>query len=132
MTHLLDLTELRTMCVSKYSLPLILKMCQTGYIKHLRTIICFDSDLNPELVNEIGKLKHIKFMTFESIISRGKSILDSDNKLEVSRAPPNKDSVYLLSPTSGTLGIPKCSMITHQNLLSTINSTHALGFLFGP
>lgn len=48
-SHILDLTRAGTICVSKYTLPLILEMLEAGLIKHLKSIICFDSDVDPHL-----------------------------------------------------------------------------------
>jgi hypothetical protein len=48
-SHILDLTKAGTVCVSKYTFPLILEMLESGLLKHLKTVICFDSDVDPDL-----------------------------------------------------------------------------------
>ena len=75
-SQIMDLTELRTLCVTKYTLPLILEMYNDGHIKHLSCIICFDSDIDEELMEEVNELKYIEYLTFEAIVERGKSLLD--------------------------------------------------------
>lgn len=55
----LDLTELRTLCVSKHTLPLIVDMQEDGHINHLRTIICFDSDIDAQLAEKVNAMKYI-------------------------------------------------------------------------
>ena len=38
----------------------------------------------------------------------------------------------MICTTSGTLGDPKCAMMSHRNLVSAINCSSALGFFFVP
>lgn len=63
------------MCVSKHTLPLIVDMQEDGYINHLRTIICFDSDLEPQLEEKVKAMKYIQFITYDEILDQGRAIL---------------------------------------------------------
>ena len=87
-SQIMDLTELRTLCVTKYTLPLILEMYNDGHIKHLRCVICFDSDIDEELMEEVNELKYIEYLTFETIVERGKSLLDLNKAFEIKRTVP--------------------------------------------
>lgn len=131
-SRILDLTEARTLCVSKLTLPLILDMHRDNYIDHLRAIICFDSDLDQETMDAIHSMKYISFFTYEEVLNRGKAIMDEIPDFKVCRSEPLNDSVYLLASTSGTTGEPTVSMITHSNIASAIFSNAGLGFVFGP
>jgi long-subunit acyl-CoA synthetase (AMP-forming) len=48
-SHILDQTKAGTLCVSKHTFPLILEMLEQGQLVHLKTVICFDSDLDSDL-----------------------------------------------------------------------------------
>ena len=87
-SQILDITELKTLCVTKYTLPLILEMYNDGHIKHLRCIINFDTDIDEELMEELGELKYIEYLTFDSIVKRGKCLLDSQKAFEIQRTVP--------------------------------------------
>ena len=50
-------------------------MQEDGYINHLRTIICFDSDLETELAEKVKAMKYIKFITYDEILEKGRAIL---------------------------------------------------------
>ena len=88
-SQIIDLTELRTLCVTKNTLPLILEMYNDGHIKHLRCIICFDSDIDEGLMEEVSELKYSEYLTFDDIVERGKSLLDSKKgAFEIKRTAP--------------------------------------------
>jgi|LauGreDrversion4_2_1035121.scaffolds.fasta_scaffold537096_1 long-subunit acyl-CoA synthetase (AMP-forming) len=74
--QLLDLTELRTLVVSKHTLPLIADMYEDGYINHIRTVICLDSDLDQELEDQVKAMKYITFITYNEVLRKGRAILD--------------------------------------------------------
>jgi len=69
------LTELRTLVVSKHTLPLIADMHEDGYINHIRTIVCFDSDLDPELEDQVKAMKYITFIKYNDVLEKGRAIL---------------------------------------------------------
>lgn len=48
--RILDLTEMRTLCVSKHTLPLIAEMYEDGHINHLRAVVCLDNDIDHDLM----------------------------------------------------------------------------------
>lgn len=53
-SQITDLTEMRTLCVTKYTLPMIIEMHNDGHIDHLRCLICFDTDIDEELLEEVS------------------------------------------------------------------------------
>ena len=50
-SQILHLTELRTLCVTRLTLPLIINMHNEGLIQDLRCLISFDSDLDISLMD---------------------------------------------------------------------------------
>jgi hypothetical protein len=46
-------------------------MYEDGFINHLRTIICFDSTLDPDLEQKVKAMKYITFVTYEEVIQKG-------------------------------------------------------------
>ena len=81
---------------------------------NLKNIILFEdmiqeSDAQDFLVNDI------KLQTFSNIISEGERNLKEYANIE-------PDHVFAFTYTSGTLGTPKGSMLTHKNILSNISA----------
>ena len=83
-------------------------------MKSLKTLICMD-DLSDSKVKDINDnfLKDVKLFTFEQVEQIG-------SLLQVSPIPPNPQSLYTISFTSGTTGMPKGVELTHKHLASAV------------
>ena len=111
-SHILDLTKAGTVCVSKYTFPLILEMLETGLLKHLKTVICFDSDIDPDLRERGSHNPNARLILWSELLEHGKRALG-----KLTRQVPNLDTQCLICFTSGSTGLPKGTISTHGNLI---------------
>jgi len=70
-SHILDQTKAGTLCVSKHTFPLILEMLEAGQLVHLKTVICFDSDLDSDLKERGQRNPNAKLILWGELLGIG-------------------------------------------------------------
>lgn len=60
-------------------------------------------------------------MSFEDLVAEGKALQDADADYNAAKTV-QPDTVYTISYTSGTTGVPKGVMLTQRNLTANIGS----------
>nr|CAH8870226.1 unnamed protein product [Trichobilharzia regenti] len=112
MEYILTQTGLITLVC--YSADLALKILQK-FTSSLKVIIIAIQDQQFEdLKVQYGS--SVKFYSFDEFLDMGKRVLKS-------KIPPSPQDLCLICYTSGSSGLPKGVMITHENLVDTVCST---------
>lgn len=120
---ILELTKSPIIFAAKENINELLQLKKDGALKDLLFVVCLDEfnlkdhDLFQEL-NERG-VELIDFRAVEKIGER--NLLPSDFN------PPTPDTIYTISFTSGTTGVPKGVVLTHKMAVCGVVSTR-LGF----
>ena len=118
--YILNLTQLKSIVIQSHFLKRITEMHQQGLIKHLQNLIVSDLDL--ETMNyeneyaEYLRKNNISLFNLKNIIEEGEEIM---NKLENNQVILNRckaESIVLISFTSGSTGVPKGALISHEAL----------------
>lgn len=107
----LNETEVTHLVTSYDLMPQVANvLCKAPFIKR---IIYMESKFKrtPAIVPE-----NIEVIPFSELQKRGRTA-DADLKVET----PRRDDVFIIMYTSGTTGIPKGVMITHKNIMATLN-----------
>ena len=107
--YILNQTKMKTLFLSAEKIKNILDLKSQGKIKDLTHMIYFDEASSEVL--EKAKQIGIELIEYRKVVEMGSSItVDFEN--------PTGDTVYTISYTSGTTGMPKGVMIMHKNFMS--------------
>ena len=115
-------TKLETILIEASNLPKILKLIKEKRGNKLKNLIVMDSEDEPIIIQELKSLG-INIYTFDEIIETGKT-----KGKNIVLTPAKPESICSICYTSGTTGIPKGAMITHEALESTIDCMDHTGF----
>ncbi|CCD25177.1 medium-chain fatty acid-CoA ligase FAA2 NDAI_0E03600 [Naumovozyma dairenensis CBS 421] len=118
--YIMNLTESPVLIFAKSNIYNILRILPK--FKHLNTLICTEDLTKEELslfntsllsISENSKNEKISMFSLKQVETIGKL-----NQIPL--IPPNPDSVYTISFTSGTTGLPKGVEMTQRNITSGI------------
>lgn len=121
-TTILNKTELTTLCVSKFTIQIVMDLKSKGLIPHLKNLIMFDYPEDTQLT--LATMVGFDIFSFSDLVNEGFKILD------MPKEEPTCDTVLILGTTSGTTGEPKQAMLTHLNFISGQVCQSYLGFDF--
>lgn len=125
MEFIFQQTELETILIEACSLKKILKLIKERRTNKLKNLIIVDEDEEPEIITEL-KNDGFNIFTFEEIVQKGKT-----TEKEITLTPAKPETVCTICYTSGTTGLPKGAMVTHEALESTIDCMDHTGFDYG-
>lgn len=118
--YILNLTEAPILIFAKSNMYHVLKMLPS--MKFINTLVCMDKLSDNELKMLNDSLIPIEFNSLNEKISLFS--LDQVERIgslnEIPAIPPIPDSLYTISFTSGTTGLPKGVEMTHRNIASGI------------
>jgi long-chain acyl-CoA synthetase len=98
-TSIINKTELTTLCVSKYTIGIIMDLKSKSLIPSLKNIIMFDYPEDTQLT--LATMVGFELFSFFDLINEGMKAFD------VTKQEPLFDSIMILGTTSGTTGEPK-------------------------
>ncbi|MCQ2820753.1 MAG: AMP-binding protein [archaeon] len=126
MEHILKVTHLKTIIVEAKCLKKILSLAEKDKHSSLSNLIILDVE---EEVETQKKLEGMGFnlFTMYDIISAGEK---AGQDLPVKE--PSPDDIAVICFTSGTTGIPKGAMLTHNNIMCEVSVITSKGFIFTP
>ena len=109
---ILDQTKLSIIACTKENVQ---KLIQHGNFGYIKTLICFEEISEKNILDELASRK-IKYISFKELIFQGQI----NEKSEFAKT--TKESIYVISYTSGTTGNPKGALMIHGNFLSIVSA----------
>ena len=100
-------------------------MLETGLLKHLKTVICFDSDVDPDLKERGTNNPNARLILWSELLEYGERALS-----KLTRSVPKPETQCLICFTSGSTGLPKGTISTQANLICTPLSGQFYGYTF--
>ncbi|ODV62946.1 acetyl-CoA synthetase-like protein, partial [Ascoidea rubescens DSM 1968] len=119
--YILDVTKSPIIFLEKSKIKKILELKNEKSINSLKILISIDDlnmDLDYDLFNECYN-SGVLLYDFKTLIKIGKENL-------LSHIPPNRNSTYTISFTSGTTGVPKGVVLTHVNAIAAFTSNRCV------
>ena len=104
--------------LSKDKLGQLYSAVKDGEVPSLKHIVSFEESSS----EEIGKFEACGIKLYSM-----KEFLEIGNEHPAAHDPPKPEDLAIVMYTSGTTGDPKGVMITHENMMSTVNSVVRLG-----
>ncbi|KAJ3010617.1 Long chain acyl-CoA synthetase 7 peroxisomal [Thoreauomyces humboldtii] len=105
--HIINQTEMTAILTSSRNIGKVLDV--SGECPTLRNVIVADLDDIPINLVERAAASNIKILTYKQIEVAGR-------EKPKEPVPPTPENVFTICFTSGTTGLPKGAMITHQNI----------------
>lgn len=115
--YILDQTYIKTLVLSADKVKNITELKKEGKIPLVTHIIYFD-ELKPADV-EAAKALGLTVVTYAEALRQGREV---SPKPVFDKVKP--DTFYTFSYTSGTTGMPKGVMLTHQNFVANVGGMH--------
>ena len=121
LSMIIDQTQLQTIACSKDSLKSIVNLRQQNKVQNLKTLICFDSIEQPQLIEQLQQVG-LKVVFFTDIAELDYNEIveqcNSKNLPITNDVPLTPDSIYTITFTSSSTGAPKGAIISHGNIIS--------------
>jgi len=116
--HIVSLCELKIIVVDNEKKATTLLNCVNSGTFKLDLVVIMDE---PSIkIRESAKSNEVELMTFKEVVELGKEeILDI--------VPPKPSDLHTICFTSGTTGLPKGAMLTHQNVVANLCGVLVLG-----
>jgi len=93
-----------------------------GQIDTIKTMIYFDEVSQED--KEKAESLSVSLISYQQFLDDGMKLTDQEADYE-SANPVTPDTLYTFSYTSGTTGVPKGVMLTHQNFVSNIGAINS-------
>ena len=110
--HILDQTKAGSLCVSKHTFPMIIDMLEGDQLRNLKTIICFDSDLDLESRERGDSNPNVRLILWNELME-----IAHNAKTPLKRNLPSQQTPLIICYTSGSTGMPKGTINTHLNMI---------------
>jgi len=118
--HGLNETEVDTVITSHELLPKFRSIL--AHTTHVKKIIYFENAINK--TDTSGFREDVKILSFWDVVALGKKSTNNnmDDEIDTEPVRPKPESPCIIMYTSGSTGVPKGVIVTHQNLLKAVNS----------
>lgn len=108
--YIFSQTEVSTVFASGSNIDLLLEGAKAGKICNVNTVVCMQGYTQNQ--KEFAASINFRLISWEELLAGGQEILPYP------KVTP--DTVFTLGYTSGTTGVPKGAVITHENIISAI------------
>lgn len=120
--YILNQCKIKTCVLSSDKIRVLLDMQKDGKLEFLQTLIYFDEPTKEDV--ELAASINIALIPYSKMIAEGRTSQAIIEK-------PEPETIYTLSYTSGTTGMPKGVMLTHRNFASNIAAVNHFDGEFG-